>query len=64
VKRALETLMDTDRNLHFCVLALEADVVTPSQFVEAPVADARGRDGTGGGKAIWEKGFCDRTFGD
>jgi serine/threonine-protein kinase len=38
--------MDTDRNLLFGVLALQADVVTPSQFIEACILWASRKDAT------------------
>ena len=36
--------MDTDRNLLFGVLAMQADVITPEQFVEACAVWASRKD--------------------
>src|SRR5262249_40142714 len=48
--------MDTDRNLLFGVLALQADLVTPAQFTEACSAWA-GRKGTTLAELFLERGW-------
>src|SRR5262249_39068842 len=53
--------MDTDRNLLFGVLALQADLLTPAQFAEACSAWA-GRKGTPLAELLLERGWL--TAGD
>src|SRR5262249_50843506 len=53
--------MDTDRNLLFGVLALQADLLTPVQFAEACSAWA-GRKGTALADLLLERGWL--TAGD